>query len=287
MDAPTNTLPTPHGRPLASWSNWKQLWREATHYEQHLGLILCGFDVPAQDDNESAERICIYLDLADGGELNRVQTGESEEVQGNRRALARQAYQVLAENFFKNHHERQWPPSWMEWVCRLEVLEKVLWFFRLSKHRPYFPHPIALRNLSFEPTRHEYLELARTFLVELWNCTWRTEEYDAEVKNPLEPRRPELIELLCGIGRLALLDDRSQIWGLDWFDDHCEKKLRELALRQISFPRWHPQTGRLCHPRSVEEAAAFGSEPARMLTLLYAMRQQYQQHMTAAGRPAL
>ncbi|MBW3538458.1 hypothetical protein KY386_03115 [Candidatus Parcubacteria bacterium] len=274
---------------ISDWLEWRQLWQRAMYVEQYMGLLHCGFDVPAAGPGcqtrplqermriNHIDRICFYLELADGwygsdSDFLRPQEQASFNRSvhpGSMRAeLARKAFAMLSQHFFRNTNtDRGDQPSWTELVAEEKVLEKVIWFFRLDEYEriPNLGHPN-------KPNVHE--QRAREFVVELcklgWTIRrnrWPLPDYGDEVIDRFVTARPHFVEMLIGSRHIDLLLDHLRYP----LDEASWQKLEALALkeRRLRTSELHRVSMRV--PDSVEEAAANGSEAALVLIVLRAL----------------
>ncbi len=282
---------------ICTWDEWRRLWDKSAYLEQFSSLLHCGFDVPAYHQSDTAaQRVQFYLEIADGhqyafesGFREKSDTARADELEQlktsarRRETLARKAFKVLAERFLATDQDG-WggAPSWTGVLSSAPALDKLLWFFRLDRNRLSCGDRDRLPNLQRnDSSRPDHAtEVAKEFVLTLCRFGWRfphdSRRHKAFVEL-LESRRPQLLELLCGIGRLGEL----KAFGTQWLDASCEAVLTQLAMR----PRWLPNLedthgNGTRPPRSLEEAAAFGSKPAEILLLLQNRRIQ-ERNLTA------
>ena len=280
-------------RGLCDWAEWKEAWRSATTFEALSGLLHCGFDVPpvsagwyAHNTVKAtvAERICFYLGVADGYHESDYQfLTEAEQRQADdrndatkargklRQQLALKAFRVLAQKFFRNAaRDPDAEPSWLHPVLLEGVLPKVLWFFRLNQFD-------NIPNLIRSSETMVHTGWAKEFLSELCDLGWTSHHYRYKLGHREQDRftaiRPELVELLLGLGKITRLLN-FQDYPLD---DECWRVLEGLAMRPWQMPK--PETPfqrEVRTPQTAAEAAAHGSAAATVLIALSAIRDERQ-----------
>lgn len=207
------------------WSHWLIEWKNAGNFHAHRrGLIEIGFEARAGGE-EFAERICLYLDLADGW-YNGFEGMADDEVTINRKELSRLALRVLSAELFRNtqpdHRTSPWSdPSWSDQILQTGVVEKLLWFFRTDESLHRIP------NLGRRDSGHPNQDLQR-FLKEFVDYLWL---WHSAYSAPRETVRPQLIQILAGTDRLKILLDPKYT-----LDEPCWEELRRLAYSE------HPDT---------------------------------------------
>jgi hypothetical protein len=271
--------------PIESWAAWKSLWESARYMPQYLGLLHCGFTVPADPHggqkwrDAEIDRLCFYLDLADGhadGEHYFITRGSGihhpDKLAQMRAELAKKAFSVLAKDFFNNTEAHHTLPSWMPLAVEAQALEKLVWF-------------LLNRNNTSEYSKSKAdCERAIQFAIELCKFGWRRDnsrlrDDDGRVKR-LEVTRPDFVEILFVIGQGNMLLNRSNYP----LDDPSWKRLEQLALeeRQIRVPNQHGSFGyETREPKTIEEALANGSWPAQVFHTLRAVQQEDQRFQEA------
>jgi hypothetical protein len=266
------------GQGTLTWSEWRKLWEEAKYFEQYLSLLHSGFEVTmSASENvaaDGADRICLYLELADGywNSRNFRIPDEGISLERERAKLAVKAFSVIAQHFFKRGRYG-FSSTWFDSETQDRVLEKLIWFFRLDE-RDKVPN-LGNDRFSDLGDRSELPEIplrwAKHFAVELCKLGWQQEIWETvsrETQEHIATYRPQLIELLLGTGNLDRLYREPQLFRLD---EACWKKLEELAMREC----WCPIPGRhdveRRRPHGIEESVANGSEAARVLVILRIM----------------
>ncbi len=276
-------------RYISSWEKWKELWLASTHAEIKHSLLHFGWATGG-----GTEKVCLYLDLADGymdqdnfglpeektrsWQFNKCDMdtplGRFEYASQLRRAVSIKAFQVLCQKFFKNtstESRQRDQPSWLHWLKEDVVLEKVLWFLRTEGS----PGDLSLRNIprhfddcdNHQRVLREFafgismLALGLTCLkIGDKDCYFR----DGTVEGKLRKRHPEIVELLNGLGGLNLLLDERKNSQRE-LSEAGLAKLREIALRE----RWiHSPQHEKRKPVSIEEASYAGSKAAQTYLLL-------------------
>lgn len=273
-----------------TWGKWKELWeKEQPDFFRH-SLLHFGFQTLANGDEERAERIGLYLEVADfctengqypwkkGWEEEHptcsvLETRESRGPSKVKLALAQKAFAGLSQNFFKNTAEERHCPSWFQTLTIPGVMEKVLWFFRLNKDQWFV-------NLKHDWDRENmHGKIAREFLFDVCRVILRTANwYHNSGRGVLSDHdffpsfRPKTIGALYGLGKIDYL---FKVPGL--IDDECMKVLEELAMKSAErdIKIEDPDTGgRNCHrPTSIKEACLV-SPAARVFFTLKTMKKE-------------
>lgn len=243
----------PEQHPLAStrstigtWRQWKERWTATEDADDRHNLLHRGFSAETGGPEERVERICFYLDVADGHDtslnfrlpdeeglgcqsyLKPRFLGEEMPWSEVRRRIAQKAFEVVANALFKNQAKDGSHPSW-SWIAMCpELLDKVLWFFRVDDESRIGNFPgSGGENVVYARITHAFLIGLAEFV---WTFRCRGEfkvEKDDEIQKQLRQRCPRLIEILWGIGELKmLLAKRFEL------DGACFAKLEELALRR-------------------------------------------------------
>lgn len=261
---------------IGTWSRWKERWSVTKNVEEMLGLLHCGFTVTVSG-REGIERICFYLDIADGHTslLNfRFPSSQQrffgEDMSKIRQSIARKAFEIVTNAVFKNRSKGGDHPSWLWLVDYPELVDKVLWFFRTEEDRP------CIKNAgSYDVENTVYSEIVHVFLSKFVTQRWcfanfieYASNHDRVIQRQLRERRPRFIEILWGIGELEKLFSRNYE-----LDKACLAKLEELAFRQsLQLPtKKEDRFGvswdeRYRKPISLAEAHYGGSMPAIVLT---------------------
>ncbi|MBI2109421.1 MAG: hypothetical protein HYT93_04610 [Parcubacteria group bacterium] len=273
-------------RPIMNWHEWLQRWNTTNVFDEMLGLLHVGFDVPlhkcdySEPEYSSHDRIQFYLTIADGWEdafLFRPQGKSLDElkyynVHGNRsnrnsigehelrQFVARKAFYELVDHFFKLDEQGPWyehfEEKWNEWLKPSDspnLFVAVQKFFRTEKN---FDH-IVIRNLPVkeEGRRSHQEKQVIQFLRKFIHFIWESEEDDAIIGYA----KPWSIGILSALGELNTL--RKWIFMLD---KKSLEKLKELALQNELKDYKHPVSAhRLV--KSVEEACFIGSPEALLL----------------------
>lgn len=280
---PLHPLCTKELRLIPTWSEWKKLWEAEAHPERLIGLLHIGFDVPL--DTEASDRILFYLSIADG-HTSGIGTWEERRQEfsfsgryttwaGIRRWISEKAFQKLCRRVFKNTESRDRRPSWLATLTcdSYRVLDAVLAFF-LECDPVWVQQGRLLRNLPQDKDSHEW-GVAVSFLENLSIFAWNPfllANYgdDLAIRESVRQRRPQLVRVLAGLGKLSLFEGKSP----EDLDDACNEELKRVALGTRLYlptgPDWR-ETFRL--PETLEEAVVGGSEAARVL-LLHAIWQK-------------
>lgn len=269
---------------IGSWREWKELWGKTTQADILHSLLHFGFAVPVDGEEEWVDRILLYLNIADDHESYGFVKGPIQEdrihqqilVGGEkiesfsqlRSVLSHKAFQMLCQNFLKDTKDGRYEdvPSWVATIADPGVLEKILWFFRLD-------HEGNFINLRLYRSEDHHSAIAKEFIRGLckfaWTCEnsglWGREGIREETKEILRKNRPNMIMLLCGLGRLDLLLDIEKYE----LDKSCLQRLEELA---TSFDLYLPSNTSWMNerriPRTIEEACLGDSQAAQVLLIL-------------------
>jgi len=263
---------------ISDWSKWKKYWEKESQAEILHSLLHFGFDVDARNTEEAIERICLYLDIADGCfcldtfyvNFREDHSGPRwvDHSKGVRRALSEKAFQTLCQKFFKDSRREGYSdvPSWVPYAAVSEIFSKLLRFFRVDKRG----------NISNLRGEGHNVEIARTFAAEFCFLAWKCDDYPPyyqalsdEVAETFRQAKPQMLEIMWGLGKLDFLLKSERYRTLD---EKCEQKLEELAL---SLDGNFPDGGRFFRkPKTVDEACYANSQAARVLILLRIMRDQ-------------
>lgn len=269
---------------ISTWTHWKEQWGATMIAEHKLILLHYGFTIDGST-GDCIDRICFYLDVANGHtsslnfRLSDEQAGwtntrfldERMSWSDVRQSIARKAFEMVANTLFKNRTKGSGDyPSWSWIVGYPELLDKVLWFFRVNDE-------LRIDNLPYAYGGEEgvYSKITHTFLAELANLAWMfshfgkyTGKSDHAIQEQLAARRPKFIEILCGIGELGRLFDQQYK-----LDKACMAKLEELAFRRKLWlpteekgPRGSFWRDAHRKPATLAEAHYGGSMPAIVLT---------------------
>lgn len=211
--------------------------------------------------------------------LNRVYISESEA----RHELARKAFFLLCTNFFKLELRTEYKQTreeaeydWMERFAARELFPLFFSFFRLEKGQfGGIVHRNLPRRADDEKARNEekyahdfFLRLAKFLwswrgrrIESYWDAAQKkeAEEMNAALMERISAARPQMIEILFGVGKPEVLRE----WLLS-FDKACLKKLEEIALRSELVSHEHPvrQSRKVA---TIDEACFAGSKAAWLL----------------------
>lgn len=260
------------------WEEWKKLWDEEKRVELLHSLLHFGFNVETTGD-QHLERICLYLEVADGhcrpwGRLEKdgeeglsVETalGRFSRPRDLRGAIAKKAFQILCQNLFRDTDDSYDDcPRWYQPLTTPRVLPKLLWFFRLDERQNRL-----LNLIPSEADSDNHTRVAYNFLLDFCSFTWEPRRHEHPTNPPrdesfnrLKAVRPQLIAILCALGRLDLLLRKG--WE---FDEADLLKLRKLAMSEELWLPVFPSMGHRL-PQTLEESVFGGSQAARVLLLL-------------------
>ena len=273
---------------IKSWKKCKELWEKATLVEDLHNLLHIGFEIET-DGEERIERICLYLDIANGcfdhntfewsipirdgpGPSHLVRFGTKiEDIPHDlQEILSQKALQMLCQKFFKNTAEENHYPSWVRLAAGPQVLAKLIWFFRLDDEGR------KLFNLGYSSNWCEIgknnMEIAATFAEEFSLLTWKCKEekfrdrlYNGEAEAFWQVR-PSMIEILFGLRKLDALFSNERYKRID---KECMNKIEYLALAfKLNFSILEKRK-----PESIKEACLV-SQAARVLLSLRVMQQE-------------
>jgi hypothetical protein len=261
---------------------WLQEWKSATTNTHLHALLHSGYSPNVSMENNSnreQERLCFYLGIADGFGLEfvefQLQDDESEMRRSTawvRKGLAEKAFSVLVRHVFKNTAESRHPPSWLPLLQRSKSRQAILTFLRVD---PATKSIINLPEVPADPrdermkTRVRELGILRQFILDLSSrvfCPhlgWYTWD-----RRGVEADQLQLIELMVRMGEAKRLTDRNTYP----FSDDCWEILEALAWEPVAVEaRAHcPEP---VSPKTIEEAAALGSEAAQVLILRRGFKQ--------------
>lgn len=268
---------------IGSWSRWKEVWEASPMAEQKIGLLHFLFHIHTVGWEESIQRIYFCLNIADGynaawnfrlPDEDRERRFKLEKSPGRslslsevRQRVARKAFEVLANAILKNRAlDSNSYPSWCFIVEHPELLDKLLWFFRVDDEA-------RMGNLPCNRGEHEvYSVITRRFLIDLVRFAWEFRYFgkyevdsDRVIQANFRVRRPQFIELLWSLGEMDIL-----LNPVFQFDQACWFKLEELSFRKDLYMQTegeHGHWGRECRkPTTLAEAHYGGSWPAVVLT---------------------
>ena len=274
---------------IASWKQWKERWEEESCVEILHSLLHFGFSVTVDGYDEDAERVCMYLNIADKGDsfLRVFQRSDDKDLhfyntfgrevrttEDLRKVLSQKAFQMLCQNFFKNTSEKDYYlPSWMPLAAHPQVFTKLFWFFRLNE---LWGMPNLHLRYSGNHNEEIAADFALNFCLSAWDCD---EEYgnryykvSEEVRERLKQSQPDMITILFGLRKLDVLLRRDICENID---KECIKKLQELTLEsELNLPDIGSCVGRRRKPQSIEEACLGRSQAAQVLIVLQVIQSE-------------
>lgn len=272
------------GRFETKWEAWLRDWNEEENPRALLGLLH-----RLLDSFHENKAVIFLLELADGhlditnfipesdcvtdwhsrGEMALEEMSPCKVKQ----AISRKAFEELANGFFKNPNREI--PRWAERVLVPEVLEKLLWFFRMNENetRPSFV------NLQLCGQRTNHDDVAIKFVEEFWKFIlhpgkcgfYRTHSSSGgwldKTEESLGKMRHRLVPIICALGQV------NHLW--DFKPHHPFLQPGSLFLKElnrIALIGGYDFEGEkrivLRPPKNLAEAAAKGSQEARFLILL-------------------
>ena len=219
------------------WSEWKEHWLEEMKKEHPsaktlVGLLHGAFDVNANEE----ERIPFLLDIADGYRNDAAfpKDASSSNCQQNpkngpRKKVARKAYDVLCDNFFKEAAGGN--RVWWEITIGIETVFKTLLLF-LGREGDNIP------NTDKEDGRSQITRsFIHQFVTFAWKegCDWKSEDKGPQNKKQLQGQmffdaRPQLIEILSETREIGFLVELVRDTHFN-IDEKCIEKLREISLK--------------------------------------------------------
>lgn len=303
-------------RPPRNWNEWRTCWQESTTTHQLTGLLHEGFNVGferfshGEQEYNHTDRLETYFAIADGWERGysqwHLETDEGKgylvgyDRYGNRQPgnpawfrqkLARKAFDVLAQNFFKVEVENSFSVQhrsrdpWGTDFVSGRILPILMNFFAVEGG--------AVRNLSGLEASNHNEQQAINFLLRLaaFVFKWKGEEIkswhirpeekakqNAEMRKNINSAKLWMLEVLSSIGKIDLLWDvygmRSSFWGFEELDEPCLSKLKEISLRTELRTTKSP-VGKTRLATTVEEACLVNSKAAEFLKLYEIRKAEY------------
>lgn len=264
----THPLLTRAIRPIHDWNEWIDLWQKASTLEEMFGLLHYGLDVPMPHRQTEGYqgRIEFYLAVADGwrdSDLFGIKEDHHwEDYQfgydkhGNpkryspkeiRQLVARKAYEMLCQGFFKKWAERKRDDDEVRVMWNNLIISDVFpalqtFFAPMEKYGR-----VIIRNLTrtslFQKEHSHHEQQVAAFLLELSRYVWWLREREIpswwneeqkrtlEAENLLVPTRKKegklwVIEVLNYLDKLNILWNRAI-----QLDETDLMKLKEIALR--------------------------------------------------------
>lgn len=208
-------------RKIQSWEEWKELWASTDLSEFLQGLLHIGWNIwIPRHEKQFGERVCFYLDVADGHNDNR----------HPHQPIARKSFETLSVRFFKGNNELRDP--WRLAFFDTGVCEKLLWFFRINpdRDRGHDMHTLGhIPNLGQDDSHHR--RLAEEFLCNFAKYLYH---YAREMQHPdTATQRQQAIEILWGLNKLPLLLGFTDVHN----DDVCVNAVLEIAVRNTCMLR--------------------------------------------------
>jgi hypothetical protein len=280
---------------IKNWKEWKDCWEEEHRVEFLHSLLHFGFNIPVENLDELGDRLCLYLEIADkndGRSSNfRRHAEEFEDIPrfrnrlyfedcttftekpirekaGFRQILARKAFETLCQKFFKDTSKDYQLPSWFRGLLAPGVLEKLLWFFRLSDEG----NIINIKRGFSDHHMETAIKFAEDVCFFMWDCERKYShhrEIDKEDIKIFHSVRSDVIKVLYALDSLYFLTQGGRYKEVD--KNHLAL-LEKLALSyKLHLPSVSGKSlyGReLRKPRDIEEACYGGSQAAEVLLLL-------------------
>ena len=217
-----------NARPLTvfhEWADWKKRWDEemARDYPNSgvlVGLLHAAFSIRA----DPSERIPFLLGIADG---YRSYSAFPNDYRNNRQDkpkprqnVARKAWAVLCDNFFKEAAEKEiydyfWRDTMAGIIGEDVIFKKILWFF--DPEGDNIPsHEKDARN-----------EMARVFIKRFIEFVWMRRNKEEPTNQMYLDARPQLVGILSELHALDRLTAFFREYGVD---EKSMSKLEEIAL---------------------------------------------------------
>ena len=307
-DVMVNPLLTREVRPALNLKEFFERWEASRDFDEMLGRLHRGFNVPLerayQGKDEYIDFLTFYFSIADGwtyednlrspaDEEKRYRTGW--EKRGNiewktpsefRQMLARKAFDMLCQNFFKSKSMVGSHDSEQEMEIILKLLPLIQNFFRAEKQR--FGENIVIRNIAARfDRRSPGEEYAINFLLKLANFIWEWQELEVpswssnkeaeerqnvELRSLLDSTKPWMVEVLSCLDRLDIL--RKWLLALD---RPCLAKLKEIAMRnELRVDRYLFRSRPVA---TIDEACYIGSKAAWLLKEYELKKSEHQRLM--------
>ncbi|KKW17031.1 MAG: hypothetical protein UY56_C0005G0056 [Parcubacteria group bacterium GW2011_GWA1_50_14] len=243
---------------IENWLEWKRHWLVAGSADELVGLLHVGFSKHPRTFEENVERICFYLDVADGWSgwqgmrqamaLSGAENPPSDEV--DRVEVSEKAFRVLAKEGFGDGPG--FPRHLL--VSNIQLFSKILWFFGRS-----YNLPSSHAKEHFERSVNEFLV---RFIKEIWG-TGDEHPYfsmghitqDAALRKRCFSARPDLVRIIAYLGKLRLLYSESIL-----VDEASLEALAEIVRMFLKKKQKH----------TLVEAVALGSQAAEVFLLLKA-----------------
>jgi hypothetical protein len=198
---------------IGTWKKWREAFQSETRDLYLSSLIFYGFETKIETDEEEAERIIFFLELADNCDESLQPFGGNIEdtimfyspIGGQNQAkireeLSKAAYKALSRSFFKNTLDNfSW--YWFYPLTKPEVIKKIFWFFRKNNYG-------GISNLR---ENQHYVEVARRFIKEICYLVWEYEssslwrDFDEKIKGLYRESRISAMETLIGLKELDIL----------------------------------------------------------------------------------
>jgi len=259
---------------IPNWEAWLEAWRTTDCAEALLGLLYVGFEIP--QPYNACERICFYLDLADGNGLQEASFADNprdEQQKHNtsfdvdrqkmtigaiRKALAQKALSVLCKHYFglkRTEREYNPNPAWIELVLNEAVFEKTLWFFQVISDE--WGPGNRIKNGTTSDKRQS--EVIKDFLCSFCELFWKFKQLDPDRERESDRQhiekfrlnRQRIIPLMDQLGILNLL---LRYPSTDQ-DDKVVNALTKIVMSESSY---FPGESSMRSPKNPEEALLGG-----------------------------
>lgn len=260
---------------FGTWEMWRSAWEKTNDPKQLLGLLQFGFNTLVRDKKEAIDRVCWYLDMADGHNsadnfgVRGAQTEQYEQPsleqlssRQRKRLLSGKAFDILCTKFFKNRNSLNERPSWFRLVSEQQVFLRMLWFFRPDEENR------CIINLSevgygYETSHHlsvaqEFAGMFCEFVLELSHFRNSLDDFNESNRQVFEDARPAIIRLLVGLSREDILLKHDFP-----FNTIALNELHRIVFLQKF---WYGRSQQ--KPQTVAEAFYLGSRAAKVHILL-------------------
>ncbi|MFH1162080.1 MAG: hypothetical protein V1696_02300 [Candidatus Jorgensenbacteria bacterium] len=281
MDTPDNkttTQPDPQKLYFPPWGELKKQWemevtRDRINHQTLYGILCSGFVARVDSFDEAAERVCFYLDAADGYRYGLTPRGTVEISSVDvfspgflAQRKARRAWKELCGHFFENRNKKMeglpTTPSWATLVRTPPVFKKVLWFFDPDR-------PLHKSNFPPSPPSDQQDRIAREFLLKAALLAWDTSpgSIEQDMFELFRNSRPKLVEILHRLEALDFLLDSAR--------EVDESSIRKLDVLAVTTSPGNPK------PKDAREAFYIWGNVAGRYAILLRFREEERKRQAA------
>lgn len=253
---------------LDSFEAWFEVWQKTERLDEKLGLLHALTAERSWWPRQ--ELVFTLLDTADGfNDRSNFKSDcpgnwESDHAAEKRWAIAKKAFTILCQRFFRDGRDRHGEPAWW-WMLEHEVLFcKVLWFLRKKESFTWMVNPVReSMETDLEHPGAVYRNFVSRFAKLAWDFTWPQncrrwdDKTDEIVQRWLVAARPQLLIVLDELRELSWLGNRDLI-----LDKLTIGLLTEMALNvDCNLPDGYHK------PERLGEAVLGGSVAAKIVVL--------------------